>query len=114
MPATFAAASIRRAVTGPLDPTKALAYAKASLAEAEAHAAAAPLDLDQGLALVEKAVARFRRAFAFVGAPEANAAVAYHERAEAELAEDFSPLFYREAVLRNVAARYAKVASALN
>lgn len=112
MPATFAA-SIRRAVTGPLDPTKAMAYAKATLAEAEAHASAAPLDLDQGLSLVEKAVARFRQAFTSVGAPEAAAAVAYHERAEAELAEDFSPLFYREAVLRSVAARYAKVAAAI-
>lgn len=110
----FTTTAVRRAVTGPLDPTKALAYAKATLAEVEAQRQEAPLDLDRGLALVEKAVARFRRAFAFLGAPEATAALAYHDRAEAELSEDFSPLFYREAVLHNVAARYAKVAASLN
>ena len=68
---------------------------------------------DFALTRLETVVSRYRAAFlAQVGA-EADAALAYHDRAIAELNEDFSPLYYRRAVLENIAARYERRMRAL-
>lgn len=98
--------------TRPLDGSRALMAAMDYSRDA-ARELADNADFDFALMRMETVVARYRAAFlAQVGA-EADAALAYHDRALAELNEDFSPLYYRRAVLENVAARYERIAGSL-
>lgn len=98
--------------TRPLDGSRALLSAMDFSRDA-ARELAANSDFDFALLRMETVVSRYRAAFlAQVGA-EADAALAYHDRAIDELNSDFSPLYYRRAVLENVAARYERIAGSL-
>jgi hypothetical protein len=70
-------------------------------------------DFDFALMRLETVVARFRAACLAQVSTEADAALAYHDRAVAELNEDFAPLYYRRAVMENVIARYERSAGAM-
>lgn len=70
-------------------------------------------DFDRALTRVEQAVSRCRAAFLTQTAPEADAALAYHDQAKQELGDDFVPMYYRKAVLDNVLARYTRSARTL-
>lgn len=96
----------------PLDGARALqaAFELASQVLAEGVQAS---DFDAALARVEHAVRRCRAAFLAQDHHEADAALAYHDRASAELAGEFVPLYYRKAVLDNVLARYERAARGL-
>ena len=98
--------------TRPLDGSRALMAAMDFAREADREIAEKAC-FDFALTRLETVVSRYRAAFlAQVGA-EADAALAYHDRAIAELNEDFSPLYYRRAVLENIAARYERTAGTL-
>jgi len=55
-------------------------------------------------------VRRCRAAFLAQSHPEADGAIAYHDRAKQDLDSEFVPLYYRQAVLANVLARYERTA----
>lgn len=95
----------------PLDGARALQAALELATQVVAEGASA--DFDAALARVEHAVRRCRAAFLAQDHHEADAALAYHDRASAELAGEFVPLYYRKAVLDNVLARYERVARGL-
>ena len=98
--------------TRPLDGSRALMAAMDFAREADREINEKAC-FDFALTRLETVVSRYRAAFlAQVGA-EADAALAYHDRAVAELNEDFSPLYYRRAVLENVVARYERAAGSL-
>ena len=97
-----------RRATSPLHPDRVLRSAVELAVDV-----ADPLDFDRALAQIEADIARYRSAFLAQLAPAADTALAYHDRAMAELAEDFSPLYYRRAVLENVLARYERTAREL-
>ena len=103
-----------RRSTSPLHPDRVLRLAVEQGTEAVRIVAAAdPRQFDRALTEIETAVARYRSAFLTQLAPQADAALAYHDRANTELAEDFAPLYYRRAVLENVLARYERTAQEL-
>jgi hypothetical protein len=62
---------------------------------------------------METVVARYRAAFLAQSHGDAEAALAYHDRANQEMNEDFMPLYYRRAILENVVARYERSAGSL-
>ena len=95
----------------PLDGARALQAALELAGQVMAEAASA--DFDAALVRVEHAVRRCRAAFLAQDHHEADAALAYHDRASAELAGEFVPLYYRKAVLDNVLARYERTARGL-
>lgn len=90
----------------PLDGTRALVAASEAAREARQAIAADPMNFDRALPLIEMVVARFRAAFLAQTHAEAEGALAYHDRAMAELADEFVPLYYRRAVLETVIAHY--------
>lgn len=97
----------------PLDGARALQAAFELASEVVAETQASLTDFDRSLARVELAVRRCRAAFLAQDHHEADAALAYHDRASAELAGEFVPLYYRKAVLDNVLARYERTARGL-
>lgn len=101
---------IKRAITAPLDAGRALLAAldqsKSIKAEIEGHG---PEEFERALPLLESLVSRFKGAFLAQSHQEADAALAYHARANEELSE-FVPLYYRRAVLENVVDRYERTA----
>lgn len=97
----------------PLDGARALQAAFELASEVVAETTAGCVDFDRALARVELAVRRCRAAFLAQDHHEADAALVYHDRAAAELAGEFVPLYYRKAVLDNVLARYERTAHGL-
>lgn len=97
----------------PLDGARALQTAFELASEVVAETNAGPVDFDRALMRVELAVKRCRAAFLAQDHHEADAALAYHDRASAELAGEFVPLYYHKAVLDNVLARYERAARGL-
>jgi hypothetical protein len=97
----------------PLDGARILQAAFELAREVAAETAAGAVDFDRSLERVEHAVKRCRAAFLAQDHHEADAALAYHDRASAELAGEFVPLYYRKAVLDNVLARYERAGRAL-
>ena len=95
--------------TRPLDGSRALLAAGDFAAEVKRDLAENQ-DFDYALVRLEAVVARFRAACLAQVHGEAEAAIAYHNRAVAELNEDFAPLYYRRAVMENVIARYERSA----
>jgi hypothetical protein len=93
--------------TRPLDGSRALVAASEYAAQVSREMAENP-DFDYALMAIETVVARYRAACLAQVHAEADAAIAYHNEAIAELNEDFAPLYYRRAVLENVAARYER------
>jgi hypothetical protein len=106
-------AAPKRLGSRPLDGTRALQAAAELAKEAAAAIAECPENFERALALIETVAARFRSAFLTQTSREAEAALAYHDRAVEELEADFSPLYYRRAVLENVVARYERSAGSL-
>ncbi len=108
----------RRAPSMPLDPARALAAATELAREIRREAEAAQHDFDKVMGRLEVAVMRFRAACLAQNHPEAQAAVAYHDREAAKLAaerlsEGFVPLYQRRAVLDNVLGRYTRCTTQL-
>ncbi|HEY9722746.1 MAG TPA: hypothetical protein V6D47_12095 [Oscillatoriaceae cyanobacterium] len=97
-----------RTASRPLDGTRALAAASELARETMQAIAANPADFEAAIALMETVVARYRAAFLTQSHAEAEAAIAYHDRACEELRAEFAPLYYRRAVLENVAERYER------
>lgn len=97
----------------PLDGARALQAAYELACEVVAETTAGQVDFDRSLARVELAVKRCRAAFLAQDHHEADAALAYHNRASNELNGEFVPLYYRKAVLDNVLARYERAARGL-
>src|SRR4051812_16747198 len=93
--------------TRPLDGSRALVAAAEYAAQVNREIAD-NADFDHALMRLETVVARYRAACLAQVHAEADAALVYHDRAIAELNEDFAPLYYRRAVLENVAARYER------
>jgi hypothetical protein len=105
--------SPNRRGTNPLALDRVLVGALELAGETHRALAANPHDFDRGVRQLETAVARFRSAFLATPRREADAALAYHDRANEELNSDFSPLYYRRGVLENVLTRYERAASEL-
>ena len=97
----------------PLDAARALHAAFDLAREVVVETTAGPVDFDRALQRVEAAIKRCRSAFLAQTHQEAEAALAYHKQAEAELNDGFVPLYYRKAVLDNVLARYERTAARL-
>lgn len=99
--------------TNPLHPDRVLRSALDLAREWTGTVANDPREFDRSMRQLESVVARFRSAFLAQPHMEAEAAVAYHDRAKEELDADFTPLYYRRAVLENVLARYERGATEL-
>lgn len=99
-----------RALSLPLDGARVLRAAFDLASEMVADAQSGNTNFDRALEKLETAMSRCRAAFLAQDHHEADEALRYHERANKELADDFVPLYYRKAVLDNVAARYATAA----
>lgn len=95
----------------PLDGARALRAALELVSEAVGQAGVA--NFDHALDRLELAVSRCRAAFLAQDHHEADAALRYHDRERQKLGDDFVPLFYRKAVLLNVAARYEEAGRTL-
>lgn len=109
MTALLTAPTAKRPATNPLHPDRVLRSAVELAKETmSALSQENPRDFEHGLALIETAVARFRSAFLAQPYQAAESALAYHDRARAELEEEFTPLYYRRAVLENVLTRYER------
>jgi hypothetical protein len=104
---------VARRATNPLHPDRVLRSAVELGRETLQAIADDPRDFDRGLALIETAVARFRSAFLAQPFAAADHALAYHDRSKEDLDADFSPLYYRRAVLENVLTRYDRAAQDL-
>lgn len=98
--------------TRPLDGSRAL-LAASDFAREVYRELAENADFDHALMRMETVVARYRAAFLAQVHAEADSALAYHNRAIEELNEDFAPLYYRRAVLENIAARYERTANTM-
>lgn len=94
----------------PLDGARALRSAFELATELVAEAQAGNTNFDKALERLERGMGRVKAAFLAQEHVEAEAALRYHERAKQELEGDFVPLYYKKAVLDNVAARYHKAA----
>ena len=103
-------AAFARTRSLPLDGARALrsAFELASELVAEAHAEG--MNFDKALERLERGMGRVKAAFLAQDHAEAEAALRYHAAAKQELEGDFVPLYYKKAVLDNVAARYHKAA----
>jgi hypothetical protein len=104
---------VARRATNPLHPDRVLRSAVELGRETMQSIATDPREFERGLSQIETAVARFRSAFMAQPYAAADHALAYHDRAKEELDADFSPLYYRRAVLENVLTRYERAAQDL-
>ena len=102
----------KRATSRPLDPSRALASALELAQQTAVAIVEAPQDFERSIRLMETVVARYRAAFLAHSQSEADLAIAYHDRANEEIRE-FVPMYYRLAVLENVACRYERAAASL-
>ena len=94
----------------PLDGARALRAAFELASELVAEAQGGPSNFDKALDKLETALGRCKAAFLAQDHSEAAEALRYHQQASQELNDGFVPLYYRKAVLDNVAARYQKAA----
>lgn len=99
--------------TNPLHPDRILRSAVELARETTRAVNEDPREFERGLQRIEAAVARFRSAFLAQTGAAAEGALVYHDRAKAELDEEFTPLYYRRAVLENVLTRYERAAQEL-
>lgn len=99
----------RRAFSRPLDAKPALQTVFQLAEDAGAKIADRAEDFEYAIGVMESLVSRWRAAFLAQTHSEADHALAYHDRAMAEL-DGFVPMYYRRAVMENIAERYRRSA----